>query len=158
MLLSELLKKGAVVTELKARGIEETLGEMIDALILAGCLGADDRQKVLISLLKREALSTTGLGDEIAIPHAKLGLISEFVGAIAISREGVDFRAADGKAVRYVFLVLSPEDEPYVHLRLLGTIATLVRQNDFLDSLAGAEDATAIVERIAAAESATFKD
>ena len=127
-------------------------------MILAGCLGADERERILISLLKREAISTTGLGDQIAVPHAKLESLPDFVGACAISKQGVDFRAADGKKVKTIFLLLSPDDDPYGHLGLLGTIATLVRQEGFLDSLAKCSGTEEAIEFIETAEMALYRD
>ncbi len=158
MLLSELLQKGAVVQELKGLTTEDALGELIDALILAGCVGADEREKVLISLLKREAISSTGLGDEIAIPHAKVPFVPDFVGAFGYSRQGIDFRSMDSKAVRFVFLLISPGDDPYGHLRLLGTIATLVRRNGFLEDLKDSASPEEAVETIVQAENEAFRD
>jgi mannitol/fructose-specific phosphotransferase system IIA component (Ntr-type) len=158
MALSELLQRGAVIRRLGGRGVEEALGEMIDGLILAGCLGADERERILIHLLKREAISSTGLGDEIAIPHVKVPKLPDFVGAFGYSVNGVDFGAADGRPVRYLFLLLSPADDPYGHLRLLGTIATLIRRDGFLESLAAAQKEEDVLARIAAAEAAAFKD
>ncbi len=155
MRLSEILRKGVVLTDLKARSVDTLVAELVDGLILAGNLSAEHRDGAIISLLKREAISSTALGGGIAIPHAKVPFTSDFTGAMGYSRTGIDFRASDAKPVNVVFLLLSPLDDPYGHLTLLGTLAQLIRRKTFAPTL-GTMHPGEIVEFIAQAESEIF--
>lgn len=149
--LTNLLRDGLIVPELQASTTEGVIAEMIDGLILLGRLDPADRKRTFISLLKRESLGTTGLGSGVALPHAKLEHVADFVGGIGISRDGVDFQSSDGKPVHVVFLLLSPVDDPYGHLNLMGIMAALVRSEGAIEALSGirsAGDAIECVEEI----------
>ena len=155
MRLSEILRKGVILTDLKAKSIDTLVAELVDGLILGGSLSAEHRDDAIIALLKREAISTTALGGGVAIPHAKVPFAADFIGAMGYSRAGIDFRASDSKPVTVVFLVLSPPDDPYGHLSLLGTLAQLIRRKTFAPTL-GTMQPAEIVEYIAAAEAEMF--
>ena len=133
--LSELLRSGAVVPALRGLRVEEVAAELVDGLVETEVLPHVSREAALISILKRESASTTGLGAGVAIPHAKVPFVRDFVAALGLSREGVDFRAADGGSVHAVFLLFSPADDPYGHLGLLGTLAGLIQKPRFVESL-----------------------
>lgn len=155
MRLSEILRKGVILTDLKARSIDTLVAELVDGLILGGSLSAEHRDDAIIALLKREAISTTALGGGVAIPHAKVPFVGDFVGAMGYSRAGIDFRASDSKPVTVVFLLLSPPDDPYGHLSMLGTLAQLIRRKTFAPTM-GTMQPSEIVDYIAQAESEMF--
>ena len=79
---------------------------------------------------------TTGIGNSIAIPHCKDDSCPDFVAAMGISREGIDFKAIDNIDVKIVFLLLGPADEPNKHIKLLSRISRIMSHNDIRAKLA----------------------
>jgi mannitol/fructose-specific phosphotransferase system IIA component (Ntr-type) len=150
--LSELLRSGAIVLGLRGTRVEEIAAELVDALIEAEALPHVHRDAAIISILKRENASSTGLGAGVALPHAKVPFVREFVAALGLSSEGVDFNSTDSAPVKAVFLIFSPKDDPYGHLWLLGEIAGLIRQPRFVDGLVRCVDREQVRERIAESE------
>jgi Kef-type K+ transport system membrane component KefB/mannitol/fructose-specific phosphotransferase system IIA component len=118
-----LLRRGAFVTALKATTPEEAIYELVRSLgsVLAG-VKRDTREAVL----ERERTAPTGLGDEVAIPHAAVeGLLTPVL-ALGLSRQGIDFDASDGRPARLVFLLLVPVKAYEQEVRILASIARAV--------------------------------
>lgn len=116
-----LVRNGAFVEKLEAttsaRAIDE-LGHSLRSVI------GDLVEPALISVLERELVAPTGLGDEVAIPHAAVPGLSRPVVALGLSRQGIDFDAPDGRSARIVFLLLLP---PKAYEREVHVLAALAR-------------------------------
>jgi PTS system nitrogen regulatory IIA component len=82
-------------------------------------------QKVFESLVNRERLGSTGVGNGIAIPHARINGIDEAIGAVLKLKTGVDYDAVDNLPVDILFALLVPESHTDQHLQILSTLATL---------------------------------
>jgi mannitol/fructose-specific phosphotransferase system IIA component (Ntr-type) len=158
MKLSEIIRPEAIVTELSGTDRETVVCELVDALEDAGCVNATHREELLLMLLKREAVASTALGGGVAIPHAKVRFVSDFCGAVGISRNGIDFAAQDRKKVTVVFLFLSPEQAISGHLQLMAHIAGISRNKKYLNALRNARLAREVRELIAAAETMLFRE
>ncbi len=87
------------------------------------------------AILKRESLGSTGIGDGVAIPHTKLDSVEGVNVVFFYLPNGVDFDAVDNNKVYYIFLILSHEKETVLHLKVLASIAKLVKNTDFLSSI-----------------------
>ena len=87
------------------------------------------------SILQRESLGSTGVGDGVAIPHAKLPELSSVIGALGISRKGIPYDAIDNEPVHLIFMLLVPENSGGVHLKALARIARLLKNEKFRDEL-----------------------
>ena len=98
---------------------------LVDLLFNSGAI--TDREKVIESVIDREKQVGTGVGFGVAIPHAEPGLFSEPLAAFGRLVKPVDFHAPDGKKVNLVFLLLTPEKTPALHVRLLARICRLTR-------------------------------
>jgi PTS system nitrogen regulatory IIA component len=131
-----------VFPNLAARTVEDVLAEMAAGLERAGVVGK--AEELARRLVEREAMGSTGLGNGLAIPHCKVRELADVVVSIGISREGVDFHAADGHPVTLIFLVLSPADAPALHLQALARISRLIRMPGVADSLRQADDPAAV--------------
>ena len=92
-------------------------------------------ENVFEILKEREELGSTGIGNEVAIPHGKINMNEKIVGAIAISPKGVDFNAIDGKPVKIFFTLLTGADSTNLHLKILAKISRLLMDEDFRKSL-----------------------
>lgn len=158
MKLSRFLERGVVLPELEATTTEAVIGEMLDGLILVEQLDAARRNETLIALLKRESIGTTGLGSGVALPHAKLGFLDDFACALGVSQEGADFGASDSRPVQLVFMLLSPDDDPYGHLNLMGVIAGVVRAEDAIARILRCRSVPACISEIAEIEKQLFPD
>jgi PTS system nitrogen regulatory IIA component len=114
----------------------------------------DDADLVRI-LLEREALGTTGIGDGVAIPHAKVAGISDMVVAFGRSSVGVEYHAIDAKPVNLIFLLVTPEDRPGDHLKALARISRILKNAALRDGLRMASD-RAEIQRLLFEEDAKY--
>ena len=99
---------------------------------------------VLAGLNEREQLGSTGFGQGVAIPHAKIEGLAGIYGLFARLSEPVDYKAIDGRAVDLVFLLLSPPDAGAEHLKALAAISRVTRDAATLERLRGARSRDAL--------------
>lgn len=100
-------------------------------------------------LLDRERLGSTGIGDNIAIPHGKLSQLSELKVSFGRSLKGVDFDSMDGKPSHLFFLLLAPVNSAGLHLKALAKISRMLMSQSFRDNLMKAPGAEEIYRLIA---------
>lgn len=113
---------------------------------MKGAKEITDFESFLKDVFERENLSTTGICNGIAIPHARTDAVSQFVIAFGRSEEGVEFESLDGHPARLIFLMGTPKDEVKEYLRLLGRLTRLLKEESFRESLLKAEKAREIIE------------
>ncbi|GAF70545.1 unnamed protein product [marine sediment metagenome] len=90
-------------------------------------LGEIDEEAIFRALDEREALGSTGFGEEIAIPHCVLDDISEFVVGLLIVTDGVDFQSLDAEPVRLLVFIIGPSSQRNDHIRVLATVSQVLR-------------------------------
>ncbi|MET3986548.1 fructose-specific PTS transporter subunit EIIC [Streptomyces sp. PvR034] len=143
--LSGYLTEQTVKTELAADGKEAAIREM--AAMLATTGNVRDTEELVRVALAREAQGTTGLGESIAIPHAKTDAVSKPTVGFARSTEGIEWGALDGTKAQLVFMISVPEaaagDE---HLRILALLSRKLMDCDFRARLRSAPDEAAILD------------
>jgi mannitol/fructose-specific phosphotransferase system IIA component (Ntr-type) len=140
-----LLRRGAFVSELHARTPSEAIGELVRAL---GSLLAGVKRLARDAVLERELVAPTGLGDEVAIPHAAVEGLTQPLLAFGRASRGIDFDAPDGKAARFVFLLLIPPRAYEDEVRILASIARATfdpRARDELAAAVGIEEVTRVL-------------
>ena len=96
------------------------------------------------SLLTRERLGSTGIGNGVAIPHGRVANASKTVGAFLQLQEGIDFDAIDGQPVNLLFALLVPEESTDEHLKILAMLAEMFSNADFCKKLSDAGSAEEI--------------
>ena len=106
MSLSQLIKPDAVLAALRVNGKKQALQEMSDRAALVSGLPA---REIFDSILQRERLGSTGVGDGVAIPHGKLAKCGDIFGVFARLERAIDFDAPDGLPVDLIFLLIAPE-------------------------------------------------
>jgi mannitol/fructose-specific phosphotransferase system IIA component (Ntr-type) len=131
-----LVRTGAFVPRLSASTAARAIEELGHAL--RGPIG-DLVEPALISVLERELTAPTGLGDEVAIPHAPVDGLSRPVVALGLSDSGIDFDAPDGRPARIVFLLLLPPKAYEKEVRVLAALARSVFDAAARDALLGAK-------------------
>jgi PTS system nitrogen regulatory IIA component len=97
--------------------------------------GTINHEYVVNTLLDREKLGSTGIGDGIAIPHGKLADLDELIVTFGRSKEGVNFDSMDGKPANLFFLLLAPENTTGLHLKVLAKISKMLKDNTFRKKL-----------------------
>ncbi len=138
MEISDLLKPEAVVAHLKAGNKKQALQEL--SKYAAEITGVNER-RIFETLLERERLGTTGVGNGIAIPHGKLPDFKRMYGVFARVDKPLDFEAIDEQPVDLIFLLLAPEGAGADHLKALARVSRLLRDPVMCEKLRGAESA-----------------
>ena len=141
MTVASLLPPDSVVAGIKGNSKKQVLQEL--SIVLARVSGLNDRQ-IFETLLQRERLGTTGIGQGIAIPHGRVAGLTHLVGLFCRLARPVDFDALDGEPVDLVFVLLAPEDAGADHLRALARIARLFRGPAIAQKLRQTEDPAAL--------------
>jgi nitrogen PTS system EIIA component len=147
MKISEFLHPDSVIGALSAKDKPGVLAEL--CAVLSRRVAGAPAQKLTEVLLDRERLSSTGIGDGVAIPHGKMADLPGLVAAFGVSRSGVDFDAIDGKPTHLFFALLAPENSAGVHLKALARISRLFKNPSFRKAILDAADAKAIFDLIA---------
>src|SRR4051794_12082741 len=142
MKLSDFVVPEAILTDLQATGKEEAIREIVGSLHQAGCLSEAETESVARAILNREELGSTGIGQGVAVPHARHASAHRLVGTVALSRRGVDFSALDGEPVDILFLLISPPNQPGDHLRALENISRHLKDERFVNFLRQAKAKT----------------
>lgn len=120
-----------VVRDLAEFEKEKVLREIVEQIRERKLLPDEAAKEAIAAILKREELGSTGIGNAVAIPHAKLKKLDKIVAVVAVCDTGIDFGAIDGESVHLVFMILSPFDRSDEHLAVLRWLSTLVRNSDF---------------------------
>jgi PTS system nitrogen regulatory IIA component len=136
--LSDLLKPEAVLPSLHAQSKKQVLQEVCET---AARLTGNPEREIFDTILQRERLGSTGVGQGVAIPHGKLRSLTGLVGVFARLVRPVDFDSLDDQPVDLVFLLLAPESAGADHLKALARIARALRDGAVAQRLRAAADA-----------------
>jgi len=129
LFLSEYLKPASVVFDLKAKDKVQALDELCD--VLAKQKHIANKKLILTRLIDRERLETTGIGDHVALPHARVDTGGEVAVAVGRSEKGIDFESADNKKVHLIILVVWNPSIPGLFNHLFAGLAKFLRRPDF---------------------------
>lgn len=138
MLLQQVFTPGRIKIGLESEEKDELFEELVD-LVASHDKRAFPRGAVLAAVKEREAKMSTGIKKGIALPHGKAEGVEGLVGAIGISRRGIDYDALDGEPVFLVFLLVSSPNDSELHLRALKRLARLLDDTEFYTSLVACE-------------------
>jgi len=141
MPLTDLVAPNAIVPALKVNGKKQAIQELAAK---AAKLSGQNERVIFETLMQREKLGSTGVGNGIAIPHGKLPRLERLFGLFARLDRGVDFEALDGQPVDLIFLLLAPEGAGADHLKALARVARLLRDGDVVRKLRDSRDAEAL--------------
>lgn len=156
MKITDLLKRESV----ELSGTPESKGQAIDQMVELMAKGGNisDLQRYKEGVLKREEEGTTGIGEGIAIPHAKTDAVSAPGLAAMLVPQGVDYDALDGQPVHMIFLIAAPNTEDNVHLEVLSRLSMLLMDDEFRANLLDAADVTEFLAYIDEAERKKFPE
>lgn len=145
MKIVEFLQPGAVLHDLTGATAQAVLSELARPLAATHHV---DPQRLLDTLLEREKLGSTGIGDGVAIPHGKVPGLPALMASFGRSRAGVDFKAIDGKPTYLFFTLFAPENSAGAHLKALARISRIFKNAAFRDAILKASDAAAVYKLI----------
>ncbi|MDZ4775812.1 MAG: PTS sugar transporter subunit IIA [Alphaproteobacteria bacterium] len=133
--LIEVLAPSAILPKVHASSKRQALQTICEALAEAAGL---DARSVFDAVQLRERLSGTGMGEGVAIPHARAAGLKHPIGAFARFDPPVDFDSLDGRPCDLVFLLLAPADRGADHLKALAKVARFLRKPDVRERLRAA--------------------
>lgn len=145
MHIADILRPDCVIADLSGASVASVLAELarpvaaaagLDAVALSGALSA------------REKLGSTGIGENVAVPHCKVPGLAALTASLGRSRAGIDFRALDGKPTRIFVALFAPERAGAEHLQALARVSRLLKRPEFRKALLEAVDAAAIYELV----------
>lgn len=131
MKFSDFISIQAIRSELKSDDKESVISELVQSLLDAGEINAEEKEDIVAAIMKREELGSTGIGRGVAVPHTKHPSVNKLVGTVGVSPDGVDFESLDGERVQLFFLLVSPPERPGDHLRALENISRQLRDDAF---------------------------
>ena len=148
MKITDLLKACSIELNGAPATKEETIREMVGLMAKGGNIS--DTDKYMEGVFAREEEGTTGIGEGIAIPHAKNDAVRAPGLAAMVIPNGVDYDSMDGEPVNLVFLIAAPNTEDNVHLEVLSRLSMLLMDGSFKENLlkaATAEEFLGCVDR-----------
>lgn len=146
MTLIDLLRPEAVISPLRANSKKQALQEISQHA--AALTGLPERE-LYESLLQRERLGSTGIGDGIAIPHGRMPGIERLVGLFARLDKPIDFESLDGQPVDIIFVLIAPEGAGADHLKALARVARVLRNQAVLEQVRKIRDPQIIYSLLA---------
>jgi len=151
MKVSELIGSSSILLQFEAKNKKDALRQLAEKFHEAH--SEVDPKRLFLALMQREELGSTGLGNGIAIPHAKSEEISKPRGVLAVSKNGIDFHALDGELVHVLFLMVYPQNPVGVHLIVLAGLARLLRDEFIVGLIRKAETPGRVIKIISEQES-----
>jgi fructose-specific phosphotransferase system IIA component len=133
MRLTDVLNENLVNISLEGANRDDCIRELIDKLAKTDTIKNAD--SIFDAVLERERIMTTGVGNGIAIPHCKHTDSPEFAVCLGIQPKGVDFQSIDKKSVNIIFLLVGPENNPGLHIKLLSRISRLMSNEELRQQL-----------------------
>lgn len=136
-MLEQMLTKDCICLGLKGKTKAEVIDEMVDILYSAGKL--NDKEEYKKAILKREAESSTGLEEGIAVPHAKTSAVKIPSIAFGLSKEGVDYNSLDGEPSKIFFMIAAPANAADTHIEVLSKLTTMLLEDEVREKLLNAK-------------------
>ena len=137
MQIMDFLSPNAIKMSLESKTKKDVIKELVELLVQSGKV--KDKKKMTQTLIEREDLGSTGIGQGIAIPHGKSDTVTDLAAAFGLSPEGIGFESLDGEPVNIFFLLVAPEGAAGAHLKALARISSLLKDKYFRKSLISAK-------------------
>jgi nitrogen PTS system EIIA component len=127
--LSAFLRKASILTGLEATGPEDAIGRILQQIYITDPAPSflPSAEEVMTALMEREAHQSTALSSGIAFPHARMKGIPGFLAGMGVSPAGIPFNCADHQPAHLIFLIVAPEDKPYLLLQAMAAFARFAK-------------------------------
>ncbi|MFO8052591.1 MAG: PTS sugar transporter subunit IIA [Candidatus Omnitrophota bacterium] len=146
MAVSGILRKESCILELEAKNKKEAISKIGEKLKKTKKI--KNYPQFIKDVLAREKLGSTGIGNKIAIPHARTDSVKDIVIGFGKIKSGIDFNALDGEKVNLIFLMGANPKQLNLYLRILAEISKLLMNEGFRQTLLEAKDAEKIIKTI----------
>ena len=146
MRITDLLKKDTMILNLSSTNKNAVINELINQLDKAGKLA--DPVGYRDAIIKREEQSTTGIGEGIAIPHAKSEAVKEASLCFGRSTDGIDYESLDGQPAHLFFMIAAPAGANDTHLETLSRLSSMLMYDDFRQAILKADSEDQILSII----------
>jgi len=156
MQITDLLKRESVELNGSATDKKDALEKMVALMVKQGNIADPETYKKKV--FAREEEGSTGVGEGVAIPHAKTAAVTKPGLAFMRCKDGVEFDSLDGQPAKLFFLIAAPDTKDNVHLDVLSRLSTLLMDPDFIDGLMAVDSVDALYEMIAKAEKEKFPE
>ena len=153
MKIIDFLNENCIIADMTATSKQAALEELA-ATLVPGSEGLD-LTRVVDVLMERERLGSTGIGDNVAIPHGKMADLPALKLAFGRSLKGVDFESMDGKLTHLFFLLLAPINSAGLHLKALAKISRMLMNANFRENLMQASQSQDIYQLLATKDQET---
>ena len=154
MKITDLLKRCSIDLDGQVTSKEETIDHMVSLMVESGNISDEEIYKSCVK--KREEEGTTGIGEGIAIPHAKTPVVKEAGLAAMVVKNGVDYDSLDGLPANLIFLIAAPDTKDNIHLEVLGRLSMLLMDEVFRENLIHAESVEQFLAYVDEAEKEKF--
>ena len=142
MKIEEILKKESVIADLLGDSKEKVIKEMTQCLKKNNFIKND--QALFETLMEREKLGSTGIGENVAIPHGKSDEVTQIITVLARSKKGVEFESLDQKPVHFVCMVIAPAHSTGQHLKVLARVSRIFKNQGIREEILKAENSDTI--------------
>ena len=142
--IHSLLTEQTILKDVEAGKKVDLFATMMGSL--SDRFNAEDLESILVAVIEREAIMSTGVGKGLAIPHAKTNLVVSNHAVFAVLKEGIEFDSIDGIPVNMVFLLIGPSQNNSSHIKLLSRISRLMNSSTFRDKILECETSNEILE------------
>jgi len=146
MVVSDYLKEKFCLIDLQATDKDGSIKEIAEVLVTAGKI--IDEKSFIEDVLEREELGSTGIGNNVGIPHARTKAVKGFVIGFGRSKAGIEFKALDGEKVNLVFLMGADPSELNLYLRILAELSKLLMNISFREALMAANSAAEVIAAV----------
>lgn len=156
MRITDLLTTESIDLNFKVNSKSEAINYLLDLMYSTGNIS--DKEVYKSAILAREDLSTTGIGEGIAIPHAKTSAVKKATLVAAVSKDGVDYEALDGAPSHLFFMIAAPDGANNTHLDVLSRLSTILMDAKFREKLIHANSPQEFLKLINVKETEKFGD
>ncbi len=144
MKISDLLDTSNVLSDLTVTSKKEAIDKLVETL--SSKLDESTVTAVRKAVMEREGIMSTGVGKGLAIPHGKSKHLSQTYAAFAKLNEPVEYEAIDNEPVHILFLLVGPESQNSVHIKMLSRISRLLNSSAFREKLLASDSSEKIIE------------
>lgn len=156
MRITDLINKKSVSLDLYADNKMKAIDKLVDLVNNSGNL--NNKEEYKSAIIDRENMSTTGIGEGVAIPHAKTKAVDSACLAAAICKEGIDYESFDGSLSHLFFMIAAPDGANDTHLEVLSRLSTILMDEEFRNDLINAISVEEFIDLIDKKESEKFPE
>lgn len=138
MRLLDIVQGKLVIPQMLARNKWDAIEELVDKLVAEHEIRIFDRREVLEAVVARERSRSTGLEQQVAMPHGRSRAVEDLLGVLGIAPDGIPFESTDGADAQVICLLVIPELQHRDHIKTISDLARLLTESSFREQLVAA--------------------